>query len=214
MKNCKFLSVAMAAVMLMPVFTACSLSGKNGAGVVRADDPWYESTKFELVKNFKKNESETCVDYCVSNDRIFSLYGVTPDGWATVRTVLDTYDYEGNLLNRQTIDLPDELQLYDVCGSTVDPEGKTIKTVIQFAAYQDTAFVEIDVESGTETNMKELIGEAVKRRLKPESELLFINSSGKYTLAVMWHPRRTGESSDAGRAERYVLSGAAEPHRS
>lgn len=196
MKNHKFLSVAMAAVMLMPLFTACSLSGKKGAGVVKADDPWYESTKFELVKNFKKNESETCVDYCVSNDRIFSLYGVTPDGWATVRTVLDTYDYEGNLLNRQTIDLPDDLQLFDVCGSTVDSEGKTIKTVIQFAGYQNTAFVEIDAESGTVTNMKELIGEAVKRRLKPESDLLSINSSGKYTLAVMWHPRRTGESSN------------------
>lgn len=194
MRRPKILAGAMAVVMLASMFTSCKASSKKGANVVKEDDPWYESTKFELERNFKKEEDDICNDYCVSNDRIFSLYGVTPDGWTTTRTMLDTYDFEGNLLNRQKIVLPDGLQIYSVCGSAADPEGKTIRTVIQFMYGHDPAYIEIDVESGTVTGMKDLLGEAAKRVLKPESDILHIVSSGNYTIAEMWHPRSSGDS--------------------
>ena len=196
MRKTKLLAVTMAAVMSMSMFTSCKASSKKGANVVKEDDPWYESTKFELERGFKKDEYDICNDYCVSNDRIFSLYGVTPDNWTTTRTMLDTYDYEGNLIKRQKITLPENLMIFDVCGSSVDPEGKTIKTVIQFMADRSSAFVEIDIESGTVTSMKDLLSEAAKRVLKPESDIIDIASSGNYTIADMWHPRRSGESTN------------------
>ena len=196
MKKTKLLAAAMAVFMLMPLFTSCSSSGKKGANVVKADDPWYESTKFELDRNFKKEEYDICNDFCVSNDKIFSLYGATSDGWATTRTMLDTYDFEGNLIKRQKITLPDNRMIFDVCGTNVDPEGKTIKTVIQFMADRSCALVEIDIESGTVTSMKELLSEAAKRVLKPESDIIHTASSGNYTIADMWHPRRSGESTN------------------
>ena len=168
MRRTKILAVTMAVVMSVSMFTSCKASAKKGAKVVKEDDPWYESTRFELMKDIDKGNSGCAVDICVSNDRIFSLYCVSPDLWNTSRTVLDTYDFEGNHLSRRDITFPDKHYLIEVTGSYADPEGKTITAVVKFADRIDgeAAFVEIDTESGKLTGMKDLIGEKAKRVIK------------------------------------------------
>ena len=194
MRRTRFLAVTMAAVMLSSMFTSCKASAKKGAKVVKEDDPWYESTRFELMKDIDKGNSGCTVDICVSNDRIFSLYCVSPDLWNTSRTVLDTYDFEGNHLSRRDITFPDKHHLIEVTGSYADPEGKTITAVVEFADRIDgeAAFVEIDTESGKVTGMKDLIGEKAKRVIKPEFDIFDIVSSGNYTIALLWGTFRTG----------------------
>ena len=194
MRRTRFLAVTMAAVMSVSMFTSCKASAKKGAKVVKEDDPWYESTRFELMKDIDKGNSGCTVDICVSNDRIFSLYCVSPDLWNTSRTVLDTYDFEGNHLSRRDITFPDKHHLIEVTGSYADPEGKTITAVVEFADRIDgeAAFVEIDTESGKVTGMKDLIGEKAKRVIKPEFDIFDIVSSGNYTIALLWGTFRTG----------------------
>ena len=194
MRRTRFLAVTMAAVMLSSMFTSCKASAKKGTKVVKEDDPWYESTRFELMKDIDKGNSGCAVDICVSNDRIFSLYCVSPDLWNTSRTVLDTYDFEGNHLSRRDITFPDKHHLIEVTGSYADPEGKTITAVVKFADRIDgeAAFVEIDTESGKVTGMKDLIGEKAKRVIKPEFDIFDIISSGNYTIALLWGTFRTG----------------------
>ena len=194
MRRAKILAVTMAAVMSVSMFTSCKASAKKGAKVVKEDDPWYESTRFELMKDIDKGNSGCAVDICVSNDRIFSLYCVSPDLWNTSRTVLDTYDFEGNHLSRRDITFPDKHHLIEVTGSYADPEGKTITAVVKFADRIDggAAFVEIDTESGKVTGMKDLIGEKAKRVIKPEFAIFDIVSSGNYTIALLWGTFRTG----------------------
>ena len=194
MRRAKILAVTMAAVMSVSMFTSCKASAKKGAKVVKEDDPWYESTRFELMKDIDKGNSGCAVDICVSNDRIFSLYCVSPDLWNTSRTVLDTYDFEGNHLSRRDITFPDKHHLIEVTGSYADPEGKTITAVVKFADRIDggAAFVEIDTESGKVTGMKDLIGEKAKRVIKPEFNIFDIVSSGNYTIALLWGTFRTG----------------------
>ena len=194
MRRTRFLAVTMAAVMSVSMFTSCKASAKKGAKVVKEDDPWYESTRFELMKDIDKGNSGCTVDICVSNDRIFSLYCVSPDLWNTSRTVLDTYDFEGNHLSRRDITFPDKHHLIEVTGSYADPEGKTITAVVEFADRIDgeAAFVEIDTESGKVTGMEDLIGEKAKRVIKPEFDIFDIVSSGNYTIALLWGTFRTG----------------------
>ena len=188
MKRVKFIAAAMAVFMLMPLFTSCSSSGKRGANVVKADDPWYESSKFKLEYDRKKGEDGCDSFISVSNDRIFSLYYVTPDMWASTKTILDTYDYEGNLLNRQKVSFPDNLELNDLYRVNVDPEGKTITAVVEFChpRNNEPAFIDIDTESGEVTNIKNLFDEDVKKAIKPGFVFDGIVSSGSYTVAVTW----------------------------
>ena len=194
MKRVKFISVAMAAVVLATMLTSCFTSTKKGSTVVKEDDPWYESTKFEMVRDIKIGEEASDCNLCESNDKIFSLYCVTWDKWCNTRTVLDTYDYEGNLLNRLEVTLPEDVQIGDVYNSTVDPEGKFLKGVVNlwYPTYTDPAFIEIDTESGKVTKIKEMYGEEAKKVIKPEFDLMAVASSEEYTVAMLWGTYRTG----------------------
>ena len=71
MGKIRLLSLVLCAAVLMPVFTSCK-AGNKGSSVVKEDDPWYESTKFELVFDRKKGEDGCDSFISVSNDRIFS----------------------------------------------------------------------------------------------------------------------------------------------
>ena len=57
MRRLKAVSMAMVFVMLMPLFASCSTVRKKST-VVKADDPWYETTKFKLDFDKRSNEQQ------------------------------------------------------------------------------------------------------------------------------------------------------------
>ena len=158
MGKVKISAVVLAAVVLVTMFSSCFTSTIRGSKTVKEDDPWYESTKFEMVGDIGIGEEAGDCNLCESKDKIFSLYCVTWDKWCNTRTVLDAYDYEGNLLSRLEVTLPEDIQVGSVYNSTVDPEGKTVSAIVNlwYPTYTDPAFIEIDAESGKVTKIKEM----------------------------------------------------------
>ena len=141
-------------VMLLQTVTSCALN-KNGAKVVAEDDPWYETTKFLLDNDIKKNE-EYDQSIFTSDELIFSLYCATTTTWASSRTVLDTYDLEGTLVSRQDLTLPDDLYVQKIYMAGSDKEGKTITALLQLNSPGEAgaAFVKIDTETATVSDKK------------------------------------------------------------
>ena len=98
MGRSKLLALVMCIAILMPVFTSCSAKS-GGHKVVKADDPWFDSLRFKLEKDYKENDDVMSSCISTSDDRVFNIYCKSDDKWATSTTLLDTYDYEGNLIN-------------------------------------------------------------------------------------------------------------------
>ena len=103
MRRVKLLASALAAILLMPIFTSCSAAGKKGTVVVKENDPWYESFRVKINKDIRTDEEENISQLCTSNDKIFYLYSLFHKTYCTTRTVLDVYDLDGNLLSRKKI---------------------------------------------------------------------------------------------------------------
>lgn len=74
MKITKPIATAMVIFMLMPLLMSCSSPFSRQSTVVKADDPWYESTMFKIDKQVRANETleDTCL--CTSDEKIFSLF--------------------------------------------------------------------------------------------------------------------------------------------
>ena len=160
MGKVKLLAAALAAVMLMPLFTSCSASGKKGTKVVKEDDPWYESFSVKIDKDIRADEEENISKICTSKDKIFYLYSLFHKTACTTRTVLDTYDLEGNLLSRKKITCEDNATIHHIRYLDSDPDGKTLKAAVEYCPpgkIIDDMFVDIDVESGTVSNVKKIV---------------------------------------------------------
>ena len=187
MKRNNLLALVMAVVMLMPVLTSCKVSGKGGNIVVKASDPWYETTKFLLEKDLRETDKVNNTQLCASDDKIFYLYTATDAMWTT-RTVLDTYDDNGNLLKRKVAKCPtlEGFHLNDLFYATIDSEGKTLKTIIYM--YYDggygPAFADIDTETGIISNVKSLYSPRVEKVKKPDAGLFKVAGVGEYAIAV------------------------------
>lgn len=159
MRKIRFAAVAIAVAMLMPMLMSCQ-ARRNRANVVKADDPWYETTKFELKKDIHQYEQVAEARICTSNDKVFSLYPLSQDKWGSARTVLDTYDFEGNLISRKELSCSEDCFFPCVYSISSDPEGKTLKTAI-FLNYGIgkfyPAFADINTETGEVTNIKDML---------------------------------------------------------
>ena len=159
MRKIKLLAVALAVAMLMPMLMSCQ-AGKNKDNVVKADDPWFETTKFEMKKDIHQYEQVAEARICTSNDKVFSLYPLSQDKWGSARTVLDTYDFEGNLISRKELSCSEDCFFPCVYSISSDPEGKTLKTAI-FLNYGGgkfyPAFADINTETGEVTNIKDML---------------------------------------------------------
>ena len=173
MGKTRFFAIVLAIVMLTPVLTSCR-AGKNKNNVVKADDPWYESTKFELKMDLQKNDLLASSVVYTCNDKLFSAYVMTPDRFATTRSLLDTYDYEGNLLSRKKITCPDGFRAQDIYCINSDQEGKTLRAAayINSAEKRGFAFLDIDPETGNVTNIKMI--ERANSRV-PRSSILIMS---------------------------------------
>lgn len=190
MRKIKIVSVVMAAAMLMPVLTSCK-SGKPGSNVVKADDPWFETTRFELAHDLGQYDSlGASYEICANNDNVFFLYCFSKDLWATSKTVIDTYDFDGNKVNRTYVSYPDDVTIAQIYTLHADPEGKTINAVVDL--WSDTeygpTFIDIDTETGEVSNIKRIINDETKMVIK-EYGYMFFSNAGSYFLAFSRIPR-------------------------
>ena len=72
MRRTRLLAISMAFILLVSAFTSCTKSGGKGNNKVKADDPWYESTRFELAQDLGQNDSVgASYELCASNDKVF-----------------------------------------------------------------------------------------------------------------------------------------------
>ncbi|MBR6988144.1 MAG: extracellular solute-binding protein [Clostridiales bacterium] len=187
MRRIKLISAVMAVAMLMPVLTSCK-SGKKGKNVVKADDPWYESSRFELSQDLGQNDS-IGASYLLgaSNDKVFYLYCFSTDAWNSSKTVIDTYDFDGNMVNRTYVSYPSGIMVGQIYIFHADPEGKTIYAIgdVWSGDIQGPAFIDIDIETGKVTNLKEFFNIRTKSLMKDTPAFYVFSCAGAYTLSIL-----------------------------
>ena len=175
MNKAKALSAAMTAVMLMTLFTSCS-SGKKGSNTVKKDDPWYETTRVKINRDIREHEEEQLSKICTSNDNIFYMYSLTADSGSTYRTILDVYDYDGNLTDRKEIICADNHYIVNVYYLSADADGKTVTAAVWYHVpygRNDDVFLDIDVESGKVVNEREIFNDKTKAEAKGSLDTIY-----------------------------------------
>ena len=186
MGKIKPLAVTMAAVMLVTMLMSCS-SVRKGSKVVKEDDPWYKTTKFELSDDLgQDNYLGTTDAICSSNDNLFYLYTFSVDRGGSYRTVLDTYDFDGSIVSRNDIVCPDDYRIVKIYSFKADAEGKTLYSVFYLRSGNDfdAYFADIDVATGIVSNIKKVIDEENKKLLDPNAYLMYVTESGDYSIAA------------------------------
>ncbi|MCR5286842.1 MAG: hypothetical protein K6D93_02725, partial [Saccharofermentans sp.] len=170
MKKIKAFAIAMAVIMLMPMLMSCSPVRKK-ATVVKADDPWYESVRFNLDPAPQAAGAVMYSGLCASDDKLFSLYNYTTNAWGSSHTILDVFDLNGNLLNRKEVTCPNDLCTLAIHSISAGPEGKTLNAIIGYLGENSGGpmFTSIDTETGKMTNIKEIKTKKVKRLVKKGS---------------------------------------------
>ena len=179
MGKSKLLALVICFAILMSVFTSCSAE-KKGQKIVKADDPWFESTRFKLEKNLKNTDDYNPSCVCAGEDKIFNIYCESYDGWATSKTILDTYDDSGNLIDRKNVSLEDNYCFQEICSACSDPEGKKLSLTVRYHSPVDRsyfAFADIDTETGKVTDVCEIKA----KDLHSISKAVFIKD---YTILV------------------------------
>lgn len=182
-------AIILVIVTLASVLASCSAPGKKGKNVIKADDPWYESTRFKLDKSLRKNDRMLSAKICTGDDRFYSIYTSTNDSYATTRIVLDSYDYSGKRVGRKVVTYPEmeNFRVYDIYSVSADPDGKTLKTILSLSASGKISaiFADIDIETGIVTNMKKLLSGKAERYDKTVAGLLHVSRVGDYVVDVL-----------------------------
>ena len=133
MGKTRFFAIVMAIVMLAPMLMSCH-AGKSKNSIVKADDPWYESSRFELAQDLGQFDMIGSADvYCASDDKVFYMYCYTTDRWASSKTVIDSYDFDGNLVKRTRVSYPEGFMIDYIRSVHADPEGTTLKATIDMS---------------------------------------------------------------------------------
>ena len=186
MRKIRPLAMAMSIVMLMTVFVSSCSSSKKTKKVVKEDDPWYRTTKFELSSDLGQNDLLGTTDgICSSDDRLFYMYAFSLDMGGSYRTVLDTFDFDGNRVNRTDVVCPDEYRIVKIYSFESDAEGKTLKSILYLRCGNDfdSYFADIDTETGTVSNIKKVIDENAEKIVKPKASLMYFYFTGDYSIA-------------------------------
>ena len=156
MRGRKTVSFLLAVCMLTTVFTSCSKTNKDI--IVREDDPWFESVRFELNNDQKSTEMLDSSIVSYSNGRVYHLYSLTDlaDYDDYRRTVLTTYDDQGNELSSVRLKDPANYVIDSIISARPDKDGKTLEAVAEVFAPGNfsTAVCKIDLESGSVTSVK------------------------------------------------------------
>ncbi len=187
MKITKTLATAMVIIMLMPLLMSCSSPFKRQSTVVKADDPWYESTMFKIDKQIRANETleDTCL--CASDEKIFAVYTLSSGQWSSSRTVIDTYDLYGNRMSRKDISCPEDKNILRIYSIRSDPKGTAIDAAVVYLGVGDDGpmFTSIDPETGKMTNVKSLYSKKAKRIIRKDASISDVSFIGEYTVVKM-----------------------------
>ena len=92
MKKLRCLALILALSMLMPMLCSCAKKSKDTT--VKKDDPWFESTRFNLKTDIKESEMLEGSTVSYGNGRVYHVYSIVnlADYENYRRTMLDTYD--------------------------------------------------------------------------------------------------------------------------
>ena len=166
----------MAVVMAQPVLLSCTAKKKEL--IVKEDDPWYESYRFSLETDRLDTEllEGSVVSY--SNGKLYHLYSLinNEDYENYRRTLLDTYDEKGNLLNRFSLKNPGDYELNRVLAIRPKDGNKAEAVADLFAKGGfENAVVDIDLETGDVTD---------PRFLRDKEGKLCTNDCSDYELEV------------------------------
>ena len=188
MKKVKRVAMAMVMVMLLMLLASCS-SVTKADNVVKEDDPWYDSTRFEITPNLSKSFWMGPSNICTSDDRIFYVYTYSGDRWASSKTVMDTYDLDGNLVCSREVSCP-EIQGFHIMNMfslVADPEGKNLKAGVWYNAdgQSGIVFINIDTENGTVSDMKDIISEDVEKANDLNGSIWLISTIEDYEIIVL-----------------------------
>ena len=106
MKKLKCLVLILAVSMLMPMLCSCSKKVKNST--VKKDDPWFESSRFDLKTDIKGSEMLEGSTVSYGNGKVYHAYSIInfADYDNYRRTMLDTYDEKGNLISQVKVKDP------------------------------------------------------------------------------------------------------------
>ena len=94
MKNKRLIALTLSAVMFVSMLTSC-INAKKSDKVVKEDDPWFESTRFDIDSEIPSGALTDYSQISVSNDKIYYTYLYTTDMFGSTHTCLDTYDLNG-----------------------------------------------------------------------------------------------------------------------
>ena len=187
MRKSRMPAAAMAIVILMPMLMSCS-SGKKSSNVVKADDPWYETTRFQLEKDLQPYSEEGGSLIGTSDDRIFYMYCYSNDLWGSSKTILDVYDFDGTRVGHHAIEYPEGIYFTSVYSVTADPEGKQINAVVHYGSAvvtPDFAFITIDAETGEVTDLKPFFTDEVRKIAHSAGGVFDITYIGEYAVALL-----------------------------
>ena len=187
MKHLRPVAMAMSIVMLVTMLSSCH-AVKKSSNVVKEDDPWFESTRFELEPDIPKGLNLPPSDVkCTGDDMFFHAYCYITNQWS-VHSKLDTYDLDGNLLSRQDINGKDGYSIDNFYSVSASSDGKSLTAITYMSSetaegYQ--AFITIDTESGNITDMKPVFDGEAKKLKAPGYSVSNLTLIGDYTVALL-----------------------------
>lgn len=146
----RIIAAALAVSMIMPITTACSKSAKSTT--VNKSDTWFESTRFDLKTDILNTEMMEGSAVSYGNGRVYHVYSLVnlADYDNYRRTMLDTYDDQGNLLSHVKVQDPANYAI-DSIKTVNPPDGNNVAEAIAvlFAPGGfETAVVTIDLSTG------------------------------------------------------------------
>ena len=146
----RIIAAALAVSMIMPITTACSKSAKSTT--VKKSDTWFESTRFDLKTDILNTEMMEGSAVSYGNGRVYHVYSLVnlADYDNYRRTMLDTYDDQGNLLSHVKVQDPANYAI-DSIKTVNPPDGNNVAEAIAvlFAPGGfETAVVTIDLSTG------------------------------------------------------------------
>ena len=185
MKFKRIMAVIMTVVMAMPVLASCTGVAKSD-NVVKEDDPWYDSTKFDLETDIPSGAMTDYSQICVSNDRIYYTYTYSEDLWATTKSFIDTYDLEGTKLSHVKIIYPDGFKINRIFSICEDAESDGISAIVLLnnGGKVHASYLTIDKETGETSDARDLLDEKAVAAKKPNASLVDVARIGDYTIAL------------------------------
>ena len=186
MKNKRLIALTLSAVMFVSILTSC-INAKKSDKVVKEDDPWFESTRFDIDSEIPSGALTDYSQISVSNDKIYYTYLYTTDMFGSTHTCLDTYDLNGTKLDHVELIYPDEGAIYRIFHISPDTDSDAIEAIVLLnnGGKTDCAYLTVDPETGKTSDVRYLFGDEAKAVRKPSSSIYSVTRLGDYTIAVL-----------------------------